>query len=65
VTCDVGLTYDLIDESFYSPIIVTPIILLVALPLLPHLLVMLSLVMPYKLLTMRPSRRMSMSSLLP
>jgi predicted nucleotidyltransferase len=24
VTCDVGLTYDLIDESSYSPIIVSP-----------------------------------------
>jgi hypothetical protein len=24
MTCDVGLTYDLIDESSYSPIIVSP-----------------------------------------
>ena len=24
VTCDVGLTYDIIDESFYKPIIVAP-----------------------------------------
>ena len=24
VTCDVGLTFDIIDESFYKPIIVAP-----------------------------------------
>ena len=24
VTCDIGLTYDIIDESFYKPIIVAP-----------------------------------------
>ena len=45
-TCDVGLTCD-IDESFYKPIIVAPLTLLVAHPLLPHLVVMVSLVMPH------------------
>ena len=24
VSCDVGLTYDIIDESFYKPIVVAP-----------------------------------------
>ena len=44
-TCDVGLTCDIIDESLYKPIIVAP--LLVAFLLLPHLVVMVSLVMPH------------------
>ena len=47
VSCDVGLTYDIIDESFYKPIVVLPLTLLVALPLLLHLLVTVSLVMAH------------------
>jgi hypothetical protein len=46
VTCDVGLTCDLIDEFSYIVILLLlPLTLLVALSLLPHLLVMVSLVM--------------------
>jgi hypothetical protein len=45
VIYDKGLTYDIIDESFYEPIIVASTNLLVALSLLPHLVVMISLVM--------------------
>jgi vacuolar-type H+-ATPase subunit I/STV1 len=45
-TCDVGLTCDIINESFYKPIIVAPTNLLVALPLLAYLAVMISLMMP-------------------
>jgi hypothetical protein len=47
VTCDKGLTCDIIDESFYKPIIVASLTLPVALPLLPYLVVMVSLMMPH------------------
>jgi predicted nuclease with TOPRIM domain len=46
-SCDVGLTYDIVDESFYKPIVVAFTTLLIALPLLPHLVVKVSLVMPH------------------
>ena len=46
-TCNVGLTCDLIDTSLSMPIIVTPLTLLVALPLPPLLVVMVSLVIPH------------------
>jgi hypothetical protein len=46
-TCDVGLTCDIIDESFHKPIILLTLTLLVALLLPPHLVVMVSLVMPH------------------
>jgi hypothetical protein len=46
-TCDVGLTCDIIDDSFYKPIIVAPTNLLVALPPLAYLAVMISLMMPH------------------
>ena len=46
-TCNVGLICDLIDESFYKPIIVAPTNLLIAHSLLPYLVVMVSLVMPH------------------
>jgi hypothetical protein len=41
VTCDKGLTCDKVDESLL------PLTLFVAHPLLPHLVVMVSLVMPH------------------
>ena len=47
VTCDGGLTCDISDESFYKPIVVAPTNPSVALPLLPHLVVMVSLVIPH------------------
>ena len=47
VTCDKGLIYDIVDESFYKPIIVAPTNLLIAHSLLPYLVVMVSLVMPH------------------
>jgi flagellar motility protein MotE (MotC chaperone) len=47
VTCDKGLTCDIIDESFYKPIIVASTNPLVAHRLLSHLVVMVSLVMPH------------------
>jgi prefoldin subunit 5 len=51
VTCDVGLTCDIIDESFIVLLLLLPLTLLVALhlppPTLPPLLVTVSLVMPH------------------
>ena len=47
VSCDVGLTCDIIDESFYKPIVIAPTTLIVAQPRLPHLLMMVSLVMSH------------------
>jgi hypothetical protein len=52
VSCDVGITCDIIDESFCEPIVIAPLTLHVAhhplpSPLLPLLLVMVSLVMPH------------------
>jgi hypothetical protein len=47
VTCDKGLTCDIIDESFYKPIIVAPTNPSCSNPLLPHLVVMVSFVMPH------------------
>ena len=46
-TCNVGLTCDIIDESLSMPIIVAPLTLLVVLLPPPHLVVMVSLVMPH------------------
>jgi SMC interacting uncharacterized protein involved in chromosome segregation len=37
VSCDVGLTCDILDESFYKPILLLPLTFLVALSLLLHL----------------------------
>jgi hypothetical protein len=37
VSCDVGLTCDIIDELFISPLLLLPLTHLVALPLLFHL----------------------------
>ena len=37
VTCDVGLTCDIINEFFISPLLLLPLTLLIALPLLLHL----------------------------
>ena len=37
VSCDVGLTYYILDESFYKTIVVVPLTPLVAPPLLLHL----------------------------
>jgi predicted nuclease with TOPRIM domain len=52
VSCDVGITCDLIDESFMNQLLLLPLILHVAHhpltpPFLPLLLVMVSLVMPH------------------
>jgi predicted nuclease with TOPRIM domain len=47
VTCDKCLTCDIIDKSFYRLSLLLPLTLLVAHPLLPHLIVMVLLVMPY------------------
>jgi hypothetical protein len=47
VTCDKGSTCDLINESFFEPVIVASTTLLVVLPLLSHLLVTVSLVMSH------------------
>ena len=47
VTCDKGLTCDIIDESFYKPIIVAPTNPSCSTSLPPHLVVMVSLVMPH------------------
>jgi DNA repair exonuclease SbcCD ATPase subunit len=47
VTCDVGLTCDILDELFTSLLLLLLLTLLVALSLLPHLLVMFSFVMPH------------------
>ena len=46
-TCNIGLTCDIIDESLSLPIILLPLTLLVVLLLPPHLVVMVSLVMPH------------------
>ena len=46
-TCNVGLTCDIIDESLSMPIIVAPTNPYVVLMLPPHLVVMVSLVMPH------------------
>ena len=46
-TCDVGLTYDIIDESLSMPIIVAPTNPSCSTSLPPHLVVMVSLVMPH------------------
>jgi uncharacterized protein (DUF2344 family) len=54
VACDVGVTCDIINKSFYQPIVITPLMLLLAHHphhdpplLLPSLLVMVSLMMPH------------------
>jgi hypothetical protein len=55
VTCEVGLTCDIIKELFYKHVVVcsislllfVPLTLIVALPLLPHLVVMVSFMMPH------------------
>ena len=47
VTCDVGLTCDILDEYFYKPLLLLLLTLLVALPLLPHLRVVVLLVLPH------------------
>jgi uncharacterized coiled-coil DUF342 family protein len=47
VTCDKGLTYDIIDESFYKPIIVASTNPSYSTSTLPHLVVMASLAMPH------------------
>ena len=46
-TYNVGLTCDLIDESFYNLSLLLPLTLLVAHLLLYHLVVMVSLMMPH------------------
>ena len=46
-TCNVGLTYDIIDESLSMPIIVAPTNPSCSTSLPPHLVVMVSLVMPH------------------
>jgi hypothetical protein len=47
VTCDVGLTCDLIENLLIVLLLLLPLTLLVALPLLSHLLVMVSLGIPH------------------
>jgi hypothetical protein len=51
VSCDVGITCDLIDESFLNPLLLLPLTLLVAHhpppPFLPLLVVMVSLMIPH------------------
>ena len=65
VSCDVGLTYDIIDESFYKPIVVAPTnpscsTTTSTSPLSDGFTCDASL-----MVEMRPSRRRSMSSLMP
>jgi peptidoglycan hydrolase CwlO-like protein len=47
VTCDKGSTCDLINESFFEPIIVSSTNPSFSTPLLSHLLLMVSLMMPH------------------
>ena len=46
-TCNVGLTCDIIDESLSMSTLLLPLTLLVVLLLPPHLVVMVSLVIPH------------------
>ena len=46
-TCDVDLTYDIIDEHYLSLSLFLPLTLLVVFQLPPRLVVMVSLVMPH------------------